>query len=45
MADYRATRERFLKRTNITTDAVDAAVGEKLAAVDKTLCEYEANHC
>ena len=42
MADYRVTRERFLKRPNITTDAVDAAVGEILAAADKTFCEYEA---
>ncbi len=42
MADYRVTRERFLKRPNIKTDAVDAAVGEILAAADKTFCEYEA---
>ena len=42
MADYRVTRERFLKRPNITADIVDAAVGDILAAADKTLCEYEA---
>ena len=31
-----------MKRPNITTDAVDAAVGKILAAADKTFCEYEA---
>lgn len=42
MADCRVTRERFLKRPDITTIAVDAAVVEILAATDKTFCEYEA---
>ena len=42
MADYRVTRERFLKRPSITTDAVDTAVSEKLASAGKTFCEYEA---
>lgn len=43
MADYRARRERFLKRPNITTGtARDEAAAERLASAGKTLCEYEA---
>ena len=42
MADYRATRERFLKRPNIKTANADASVSQKLAAAGHTLCEYEA---
>ena len=43
MADYRALRERFLKRPNISTAAApDDATASALAAAGQTLCEYEA---
>jgi acyl-CoA synthetase (NDP forming) len=43
MADYRALRERFLKRPNISTANVpNTDTGAKLAAGGKILCEYEA---
>ena len=43
MANYRALRERFLKRPNISTEASrDETTAERLAAAGKTLCEYEA---